>query len=331
MFYRREDSFAVNTSILMIFLAFSIVSISFSYFGFVNFESWPQVTDLYAYHLPMYLLYDHPHFYRYLIAYPGLYLSEFYGDQMFSVYISLFMIISIYILLRIMAGLNLFLIFSACLAMIAIHGFMNGRGAISWCGWMLAIYVILRPQETRISIFEAILTAFALLSASVSTGTFAVTFGALVLSALRRLIFLKQYREIITLFPIVYLYWQYFILSFEKNIEYYRYGKSNFLVNMLEHGLGGLISNSPVLMAIVVFLGMILPFIVHFLRKKLTTDEIFILLGPLAGGIFGYTTLTLAIPSILVIAGRRMSAPSSAANEAMLARGRSAALGSNWS
>lgn len=298
----------VSNKILFVFLL--MISLLLTYYKIIDFEPWAQVVDLYSYHAPLYLLADHPHLYRYIITYPGLYLSEFYGEQMFSMYVSLFFAISALFFTITIAGARQAFVVAGVIAMAIVHAFMNGRGAISWCGWLIAIYVITRPTEGKGSPFFIVLVSFALLASSVSSGTFAVTFSALAIEAARRIFFYRSVAYSLYLAPSLYLFYGYFALSFEKNLDYYRIGKSNPVINMLSHGLGGLIAGSSALLLVVLLIGILSPFLIHALSRRLTTAELIILLVPIAGGMFGYTTLTLAIPSIIIIASRGLSADS---------------------
>ncbi|MBP6379191.1 MAG: hypothetical protein KA312_02110 [Sphingorhabdus sp.] len=300
----RINSFTVLKflALITIFLA----TMYFSYIGVIEFNSWSQVDDLHRSNLPLIYLSDHPHFYRYLISMPGLLASEYFGMNAFSVYISLFMFFSIYIMYSILRDRSDFVVFFGCACIFTAHLFMNGRGAISWFGWMI-ILKFLSSKETQINIKSIFIMLFSLLCCSVSSGTFTVAFLTVILFLAIHFLKNRNVSSVILLVVLLYIYSPLAIEGIERNLAYYSLGNKNPIVNMLEHGFGSIVEYSPIMVALIASLILIISTILLYsVNRKFAYWEFLCVLTPLFGGIFGYTTLTLAVPSIILVGFSRI-------------------------
>ena len=272
-----------------------------AFYEFFQFEAWGQVVLMYSYYAPFTDLVDHPHFYRYLATYPGLFAADYLGYSIFSVYIVFFMVGTGFILYKICKHLDNKYLFYVLILIMPFHSLMNGRGVLSWFGWVLAIYIIRLSYSKKFGIWEGILVALSLLTASVSTGTFAVTFIVLMLGAIHRLWLTKNAKLGFTIVIIFFLFSNYFIVSFTKNNEFYEYGRESAIINMLDHGLGGALLQSWAVLIILMIVSVLTPVIIHFLFKHIGFREIIVLAAPTIGGLFGFTTLTLVVPAYIIL------------------------------
>jgi hypothetical protein len=256
---------------------------------------------MYSYYAPFADLIDHPHFYRYLATYPGLWAVDYLGYTMFSVYIVFFMVGTGFIVYKIFRYMDGKLLFYALIFIMPFHTLMNGRGVLSWFGWVLAIYIIRLPYSKKFGFWEGALVGLSLLTASVSTGTFAVTFSALMLAALHRLWLTKDAKLGLMIAIVLFLFANYFIVSFTKNIEFYEYGRENAIINMLDHGLGGALSQSWGVLIILMIFFVLAPVLLNFLFRHIGFREMIVLAAPTMGGLFGFTTLTLVVPAYVIL------------------------------
>lgn len=294
-------------------LAFLICMSVMALLGGFSFFAWQQVLDLYNYHVPFDVLFGHPHFFRYLVAYPGLLLSDLYGEQMFSLYIVCFMAMSIYLMYYLLRDAKSSIILFSCTSVFILHIFMNGRGAISWLGWMMILYVIFTNSGQKDKISNTLILLLALLMCSVSSGTFSVAYATIILFYTYK--FIKYFRFvnihvlISLLIPIFisYAYYDLFMSGLDRNLNYYRIGSRNIIYNMLEHGFGSIVLEHPIYISIAIALLVIIFSYLFFSLKTKPTILEFIAIGvPLAGGVFGYTTMTLAIPSFCLVVFARI-------------------------
>jgi hypothetical protein len=185
---------------------------------------------------------------------------------------------------------------------------MNGRGAISWFGWMIILSVISNDKRD-IDFKEIIFLLFALLCCSVSSGTFTVAFFVVV-AYLSYLIFIKmKLKHIAYAVILLYTYTDLAMEGINRNISYYSLGTGNPIVNMLEHGFGSFVRQYSISISIIIaLLFVIITVLLFSMKRKITYWEYTIILFPIFGGVFGYTTLTLLLPSVVLIVSRRIGA-----------------------
>lgn len=276
--------------------------------GLKTFQAWDQVQLLWDADLNPILLIAHPHLPRYLVAYPGFLLEESFANHGFSLYICAFLTANCILFNKVAVsalghrpGLPAFITF------LAFHLAMNGRGVIAWTAWLLCAWICLETVRTSHLGTRLLWTFPCALLASVSTGVFVVAMVAL------SMIMLQQLRHsmrrtgpgttfivVALTFPLIYMIGDYFLFAIEKNLDFYGGGISGAIA-MLEHGLGSIAFRSPVLstaIALVAFFSAA-AFTLVRPRRKFTPLER--LIGTaVAGGLFGFTVLTLCIPLLLV-------------------------------
>lgn len=276
-----------------------------------SFEAWDQVADLWELGVSPLLLavIGHPHFFRFLTAYPGFLLEDMFPTVGFSLYIAVFFALNVALwrhvsLLAIgrapsIAGWTIFF---------AAHFFMNGRGVIAWTGWLICVLLCVQLTKGEIGGVKPLLLAgLSCWLAAVSTGVFIVVVMALLLFYLqyRRRSRGNNVRKLIIFAvttPLLYYVGEYLVLAIRKNIDFFGGGLGG-VIHMLAHGLGRVLFGSELLavclFALTAFLLLFLIMFVRMRQRPLTPLEQ--LLGySIFGGMFGLTVLTLAVPIFLI-------------------------------
>ena len=189
--------------------------------------------------------------------------------------------------------------------------FMNGRGVFSHFGITLLMYSFIhyRFTEKLSNIAFVILTPISLFFLSVSTGTFSVGYiAALLFSVLdcispnKRTISTSKKRHyflIPYIFFISYIFLPLFTKGIQKNLDFY---DSSFY-KMLAHGPGMVITEFAPLILILLAIAV---FYCKNIVIYLITNRPFLLIASFlissfTIGLFGYSSLTLSIPSILIL------------------------------
>ncbi|MGB9108866.1 MAG: hypothetical protein WCC39_09280, partial [Telluria sp.] len=258
---------------LMSFAAAALVS----FVGLKRFEPWDQVMDLWEGRVSPLLLAvtGHPHFFRYLTAYPGFLWEESYPDVGFSLYISLFLAFNV-VLWR---GLSLLATgraptVLAWFGFFAIHFFMNGRGVIAWTSWLLCLSLCLQLTRGPVTgLRPLLLVALSCWLAAVSTGVFIVVVASFVLFYLqyRQRTRMKPLRKTILLIvatPVIFYIAQYLLVAIQKNIDFFGGGFEG-VYHMLAHGLGRVLFGNELLAVVLVAAAAFsLLFLVIFVRMR---------------------------------------------------------------
>lgn len=273
------------------------------------FESWEQVNVLWEAEVSPLAMIGHPHMPRYMVAYPGFLLENYWPSIGFSLYVCIFFGFNI-LLLRLITLLGAARrpSLSVYLAFICTQLAMNGRGVIAWTGWLLCIWICLRLAAGQVRPDSQIgWVALSACLAAVSTGVFVVVVMAYAMfmvvrqRAPSRRKPLRNSIVFVIAAPFVYAIINYFVLAINKNVEFYGGGLQG-VFNMLHHGMGVLLVDSGpmviMLLGAITFTGMVV-FVPASYRLRFTPLERLIGLAA-AGGLFGFTVLTLAIPPLLV-------------------------------
>jgi len=295
----------------------------FSIVGLKRFEPWDQVLDLWDAGVSPLLLAvtGHPHFFRYLTAYPGFLWGELYPDFGFSLYISLFFAFNVVLwrgLSFMTTGRSPTLL--AWCGFLAAHFFMNGRGVIAWTSWLLCLSLCLRLTRGPVNgLKPLLLVAISCWLAAVSTGVFIVVVASFALFYLqyRQRMPMKPLRKAVLLIiaaPVMFYVGQYLVLAIKKNIDFFGGGFEG-VYHMLAHGLGRVLFGNELLAVLLVAAAAFsLLFLVIFVRMRnrpFTPVEKLIGLA-CAGGMFGLTVLTMAVPLVLLYPQTRSGARASA-------------------
>lgn len=292
-----------------LFFIFSLSLLILNISSLKVFYAWEQVSTLWNGNINPLSLFGHPHFPRYILAYPGFLLQELLPINGFSIYISVFFAINVLLLTKVSLLINhrrpsifIFTIF------IATHMAMNGRGVIAWTSWLICLWVCLKLKKKIARPFtEMGWITLSCWFAAVSTGVFILVITTFIIYLSKNIKLGEiaksegKVRTIFFVLPISYVFLHYFIVAIEKNLDFYG-GGVGAVFNMLQHGLGIVLINlTPINLLLIITMGFLSVFIVALvtLGRSMTDHELFIVL-PLMGGFFGYTVLTLIIPSLFL-------------------------------
>lgn len=286
--------------------------------GIKRFEAWPQVEDLWLTGVsPLFLgLAGHPHFFRYLAAYPGFLLEQAYPLVGFSLFVAMFMAANVALFRTLALAVSgrspPVLIWVAFFAM---HLFMNGRGVIAWTGWLLAMSVCLQVASGQHRWRTVLLlTAVASWLAAVSTGVFVVAVVAMVLfffqsRSKQRMPLWRRILYCLAALPLVYVVGMYFIVAVNKNLDFYGGGLAG-AVQMLAHGMGTILLGSEYL-ALLLIAGtaffLLFTYVLMRMRARPVSALEKLIACAMVGGLFGFTVLTLVIPALLLYVAQRTS------------------------
>jgi hypothetical protein len=304
---------------LLIFLAALAGAALLTVAGIKTFGAWDQVTELWESGVSPLLLavMGHPHFFRFLTAYPGFLLEDSVAGWGFSFYICIFFACNVALLrhnLRLATGAAPTL--ATWLVFFAVHMFMNGRGVIAWTAWLLCIMLCVRMSRGDSGGLGALLQgALACWLAAVSTGVFIVVAVALALFYLQ---FRRRSRGGIVrklaiaacAAPFIFYIVEHLYVAIMKNIDFFG-GGIDGVIHMLSHGLGRVLFGSDILAVFLIgggAIAVLLLVVLLRMRKHRFTPLEQLLVLPLCGGMFGLTVLTLALPVFLMYQQTRRNA-----------------------
>jgi hypothetical protein len=255
------------------------------------------------------IMVGHPHFFRYLVAYPGFLLELQWPDLGFGLYIALYFATNVRLWRRLLRQISLTAIPAwAWLMFLGAHLAMNGRGVIAWTAWLITaclcveMYGLQTPVQ---SLFRR--ATIALLLASVSTGVFMVVATTLAVSYMHyrsaptgvRIRTWKRALGYAVAIPVLYIAGDFFWVALSKNIDFYGGGLEG-VVNMLSHGLGLLFVDFDISSIAVMVLAGVAAIVVTALsvgRRWTPIHRLMLYSG--FGGLFGFTVLTLLLPVTL--------------------------------
>lgn len=269
------------------------------------FSPWDQVLILWEKNVSPILIVGHPHFFRYSAAYPGFLAEEIWPDYGFSAFIALFFATNMVLFEKLCWRMRWRSpAFLSWVLFVGVHLFMNGRGVIAWTAWLLCLNLcVARVTSTGQERAGGVKTAFALFLAAASTGVFVVVALSFVIFAFRARRGSLKPRSTLqyvlyaaVALPLLMVAGTYFWVAIEKNISYFGGGMTG-LVNMLQHGAGRVFLGSSIALAALLLstpLALLAGFLFFAGRRWSTEKTLFTVVA--AGGLFGFTVLTLALP-----------------------------------
>lgn len=299
----------VRISTLFILLLMAVLTLT----GVKEFSAWPQVLDLWQEQATPASLVGHPHLFRYLVVYPGLVLEGVFPDRGFSLYCSLFLLFNASVWSSIVRKTHLvspsYLIWGVFLLA---HMFMNGRGVIAWSAWLLCVSLCIDLSKATVPVkWPVIRGVLACFLGTVSTGVFVIVLFSVFVFFLERWkaggVRLRSIRGLLVLLllaPCCYVFVSFFFVAVEKNLEFFGGGMEG-LIRMLGHGMGKVFLSGGGLGLIVVALAIpvgTLAAIMFFFGPPIRPVRKLLIIS-VAGGLFGFTVLALAIPLVLCEAG----------------------------
>lgn len=183
---------------------------------------------------------------------------------------------------------------------------MNGRMLWALVAISLVITIHARACQQRSVLVSTILCFLALWFSAVSTGTFIVVFAALAVLCLLFRAFTKQsWLNSLPYVAILALWSPYLMISMSKNLAYYGGGIAG-MINMLNHGAGGILITYLPVMCIAAVIGLWL--LVQLTRKlPMMAYPLLIFVLGVGASLFGYGVLVTTIPSIAMISGLQIS------------------------
>jgi hypothetical protein len=182
---------------------------------------------------------------------------------------------------------------------------MNGRIIFAILGAAIILYSFVNWDNLRpYNLMLNLLTSFFL--CSVSSGTFTLTVLLAFMFVLYKLFRNKNKKEFLTFVPFLIAALALLptlITLIKKNIDYYG-GGFNGALAMLDHGFGryflsvdSFILIMLLITSLILFL-FVLFFILYFER---ISAPIWVVLVSIAGGVFGFSTMMIFIPALIVI------------------------------
>ena len=309
-------SIKIHRDSIWYFLSFFyIVSV---FLGYVDFSLWGQVDYIHSTETRLAIWLHHPHFTRYLLVYPVYLLADHLKTEpnyIFSVLVSLLIIHASKLTGK---TIEKFIYFkrarsSSLLLFVVLSFFMNGRIVFPLVAMAMLMLLLVRwwfgYYDSVLKTLCAIIIIFWL--SSVSSGTFSVVY-ILLIYWLAELLFhiIKQQsisntnmRLLFSLLISISLLLPPFFVFLRKNLSYYGADLLNFM-QLLQHGFGTIFFQFSTTITVLLILLMIVGginilYILIFLPKyrPLLAG---VLIG-VAGGSFGYSTLAMALPPVIVL------------------------------
>lgn len=318
----RVDLFLFLTTLLRLCFLLSVA------IGVRRFTLWSQVTYLADQRLTPWDLnwLQHSHALRFALMYPVLQLAKLTGvdrDVAFSWAVAVVILLTARLVDRTRAlatgdirswtagRLGVYALF------VGLSAFMNGRLAFALLGMALLLFVLVRRETRKSSNLRTIIWfPLALWLASVSSGTFSVALGTMVLWPVS-LLFARfptmRVRDLVlcaplalgglAVAPLVELY-------VNKNVTFYGGGLAGFF-NMLNHGPGRFIRLvAPEILAPVAVLSLLVGAMLLLLllgRARSMGPPIVSVTVAGVVGVFGYSTLMMGLPGLVVLCGAMMT------------------------
>jgi hypothetical protein len=297
----------------IVFIAFSLLTI----LGILNFELWDQVDVLNSSGSSIGELWGHPHFLRYILVLPFFEGSQYMGmdyNRLFTLSIPILLyLIQRYTILSIEViwikyhsilrlGLHQFLVMFLLVSVVSL---MNGRIIFSILGSAILLYSFVNWENLGVrKLLFYILIAFFL--CSVSSGTFTIAILLAVVFVLYKLFKNKNKKEFFIFVPFLMLFLAILpilMVLIKKNVDYFGGGFDGSIA-MLHHGLGQyFLSVEPVtLIMLLMILSISFWFVLILISAfKRISIPIWIVLVSIMGGAFGFSTMMIFIPALIVL------------------------------
>lgn len=302
---------------ITIWIVFTIVVLS----GAKQFTLWSQVVYLYRHGAdPAQLLVQmHPHFLRYLLVYPifeSAAAMRVSADGIFSI-VCLFGLFAVFLAVRTLDRLlshspsnwaNLCWSLLLC----GLAAAMNGRGVLAFLGYALllvSLVPVFDDDRPRWWLFASLPAA--MLFCSVSSGVLAVAFMFIVvactITALRhKEVYLPANTALllVSAAATLVLCWKFLIVGVEKNLVFFG-GGIDGLWEMLAHGAGKILTLvNPLTLAPLALVVIAAGFIAIWAGRAFAPAVVICGAAGLiavAGGVFGFTTLTIVVVPALAM------------------------------
>lgn len=293
-----------------------MVYLFLTYNGVIEFKLWPQVLSIWNSQFELSQLLLHPHGIRFFLVLPIFTISEIIevsSDWLYSNLVPvLIFIATIFIVGSLKNSIwqnkykrEVFLFVFIMLTLISF--FMNGRLIFAITGAAILLNIMVNWEDKHlIIVFLLILCSFILVS--VSSGTLFVAVLSCSLFVLikgfflnrclvRKLFFLILFSS---LFVFIYPLLSVLVM---KNINYFG-GGFGAIVNMLNHGFGVFFHDIDFVVLILISLCLVISLILMLalvVKYKKIRIPLFFSCVSLGGGLFGFSTMMMVIPSLLLL------------------------------
>lgn len=279
---------------------------------------------------PIELIFDNnPHAYRYIVAYPSIFLSNLMNYNVDIIYTNYcvflfslldFMIIKILRKIyksKIKYNENIHIITTFILT-ISIMALMNGRLVAAYAGISIIMYNFLQIYlDKKVRVINIFNIFIGFIMSTVSSGVMMVSFFFICIIIMIYCNIFKKYKSITTILillsPIIINIIKYIYMMCLKNINYFGGGIKGFIF-MLRHGFGryfykiiGISFYQSIFLYLVtiVFIVIIIYYAMKFidkLKENTYLIPIYIVLpiGMLCG-LFGISTATMIIPTVFIM------------------------------
>lgn len=288
-------------------------------FGGKSFDIWSQITyvlqtdaDTQDYHAIL-ALYEtgQVHFLRVLLIFPYYFISNCLSMNL-QLFFSISLVFFVYMIYRINAAilqhyiprrkLLILLVFYILLSL-----FMHGRLVFSMLGNSVLLYILYRNFYSEKSLKHQTTVGLFVLSlwlVSVSTGTFMVFLGSVILFfLLQALVMLpkinRKYVFLLLMFGCFIMLISPLILKYiDKNLAFF----DGSFIAMMSHGIGGVLKDSVYLIVLSCICFSVVCISLQFQarRNNLTILPIAMMFSAFFVGLFGYSSLLSGVPAFML-------------------------------
>lgn len=293
--------------------------ISWVWMGFVEFEIWPQVLELWEREPDITDLILHPHGLRYALVLPIFLLSDLTGFSANWLFSQLVALLIIFIAVNVADTARMLLhsrkswglLITVSAFFMVLSGFMHGRIAFALMGMALLLHTMVAWDHRLLG--SSALTARVLLAfflASVSSGTFIIIiitfYGWWCCRILRSLgqgrLSVRDWRVFLLFGMAMLMMLPLLDELMMKNLDFYG-GGFDGLWDMLTHGTGiifHIADQAVVVLSLVIFALFIVFAVVLGACFPIMRLPGYATVISLVGGMFGYSTLVMAIPPVMM-------------------------------
>ena len=284
-----------SSGIIFIFL------ILLFYLEIIKFNIFPQAYILYSQKVKIVnlILNMHPHFLRYLIIIPSIFIGELLKvnvNTINTIYSIVLLSFINYYILKIIhnySKLRLIVIVLTFLFISFLSLNINGRIIFAYFGQIIIINAFIYERGNKLLLYIII----GIFYTTVSSGTMIVTVLATIfLSFYDGYIKIKNIKLFFLIFPLGIIFFKYFYLMLNKNYTYYE--KS--IYKIFQHGILSKFYNNPFFIFILcLYILFSLTYLLIILKRKTKKIGIFESMAFLCG-LFGVTTFFMCIIPIFI-------------------------------
>jgi hypothetical protein len=278
-------------------------------YGFYIYRPGVQVVDIMNADPIELLSVSHPHAWRLIVSYPGLIFNNYLNAEFgFGIYTALIGFIAYSLWNNIgkfvqypPSNFSLLIFLITCAV-------MNGRGVFAWFSWLLCVSICLNKDRIPVLLF-VLLMLISLFYSTVSSGVFFVVFATFLINFILFAFNSKKtskvtHKILLSFFGLTALISQgygYLSISVAKNFDFYEVDNLDFdsLLVMATHGILSL--SYSILLVVTVVISTFFIWGWKIKNTKRFKDLFSFLISAAMGGIFGFTTLTLLLPVLLLI------------------------------